>query len=516
MVTVNGPDVIGVLMILGALPSLYLVWVLWDIRYNVSVMWFTVAVAVFSLWVVTLGATLLVPSDRVVVGLLFFARIVGILSTLSLFFFVVEYTIGKTIPVRTILLFLVVPAITVGGLLLRPASFMTVQFGDRPYTLAFGQFGFVHIGYSLLLNVMSLTLLFRGYLVTSGKQRKQVTLILAWYVIAVVTVFMPIFSPLPNYVNPGIFGLLALLIGTTYSLRTYGLFTIVPLDKTDVFDAIEDAVVMLNMEGSVIDYNRRATEQFSLSARDLGQSVTTVLAAYPALQELIESEETAKTITKHTARGDRHFAATTSPFSYGRGMSGTILVLRDITPIKDREAELDLLRQVFSRVFRHNIRNELNLISGHLRDMQSQNDDEQVQRIRSATRATDRILDHTDKARQAEEVVGESHEILSWPFQKLVSDIVSNCRERYPDATIINTVDDVSILAIPGFEKAIEGGIENAVEHNPSPVVVELSSEVDDDTVTLVIEDDGVGIPETEIIPLTEEQETAISQSSGV
>lgn len=512
----HGPRTVGVLAVLASLPTLYLVRELWDIRYNISVMWFILTLAVFGLWVFTTGAALLVPNNRITAGLLYFARIAGIAATLSIFLFVLEYTTGRTVGVRTVAPFLVVPIVTVGALLVRPESFMTVQFDNGPYTLVFGQFGLVQVGYSLLLQVMNLTLLFRGYLVTSGKHRKQVMSIFGGYFVAVLSVFLPVVSPVPDYANPGVFGLLALLVAAGYSLKRFDLFTIGPLERRYVVDEIDDAVVMWNTERSVIDFNEVARERFGLAPRDIGHAATTVFSAYPALQELIEGEETTQTITRQTAGGEKHFAATATPFDRGRGPSGTILVLRNITPMKDREEELDMLRQVFLRVFRHNIRNELNVISGHLQSVQSQLDDDQLEQIRPASEAINRILNHSEKARQTGQLLGRSSETRSVSLQKLVSHTVSSRAEQYPDATITCDVDDVPVRVITGFENAIGGAVENSVEHNADSVVVELSSEVEDDTVTLIIEDNGTGIPDAEVNALTAERETALSHTSGV
>jgi sensor histidine kinase regulating citrate/malate metabolism len=363
---------------------------------------------------------------------------------------------------------------------------------------------------------MSLTLLLRSYLVTSGNQRKQVTLIFAWYAFAVVTVFVPVFTPVPNYINPGIFGLLILLVATTYSLRKFGLFTVNPQYKTHMFDEIGESVVILNAVGSVIDFNQPAAELLELDDHHLGQSATAVFAENPDLKEVIEGEVSKRTVTRQTETGQRYFAATTSPFTYGRELFGTILVLRDVTPIERQERELDVLRQVFARVFRHNMRNELNVIRGHVRNVQPEVGDDPAQELQVADRSVERLLDHSKKARQIEEIVGGGYENYPQSLSRLASEVVSDCRERYPDATIVDNVDDVSVTVVSRFGRAIENAIENAVEHNPDSVVVELGSEVHDDTVTLVVEDDGVGIPETEIQPLRDGRETDLSHISGV
>jgi signal transduction histidine kinase len=503
-------------MVLGSLPALSLIWRLWDLRNNVAVMWFTIGVAAFSLWVFLLGASLLAPSDAAVATSLYAARVVGIATTLSIFFFVLEYSMGRALSPRTVLPFLVVPVVTIGALVVRPASFMTVGFTPAPYTLTFGPFGFVHVGYSVLLHLMSLTLLLRSYLVTRGTQQRQVAFISWWYVIAFVTVFVPVFTPVPNYVNPGLFGLFALLGATTYSLRSFGLFTVAPLDAADILDAIEDPVVVLNMRDAVVDFNDPAAAHFGLDPGAIGAPASEAFAGYSTLAALLEGEETAETLTEQIREGTRYYAATTTPFSYGRDLSGTILVLRDVTVAKRRERQLDLLRQVFSRVFRHNVRNELNVVGGVVEDLTDGDATVSDRRRRAAADAIDRILEHTEKARQAERVICETQSVHSTPLRGLVEEALAACRARYPDATLVADVDDVPVSVIPGFATAVENAVENAVEHNPGSVTVRVTSRVADDAVTLVVADDGTGIADFETDPLQADSESPMEHGSGV
>lgn len=198
-------------------------------------------------------------------------------------------------------------------------------------------------------------------------------------------------------------------------------------------------------------------------------------------------------------------------------------IMRDISEAKAREKklrqqkrEITMLQQVFSRVFRHNIRNQLSVARGHITTVETQTDDKPVRRsLQAALESIERLLGHAEKTRKIERVIQSDPDHTVRSLRTLVSDGI----ESFPDnleVTIENAVDDVPVVVIDGFQTAIKNAVENAIQHNPSPVSVTITSELREQTVDLRIVDDGDGIPPHEITVLTEGEETALSHGSGV
>lgn len=185
--------------------------------------------------------------------------------------------------------------------------------------------------------------------------------------------------------------------------------------------------------------------------------------------------------------------------------------------LEDQRQELDLLRKVFSRVFRHNVRNELTVIKGNAEMITTTASNRSIGNAGEIImESTDRLINHTEKAQEVEEVVQERHETQTGSLQRIVSKAVTDFKTAYPDSQIIDNVDDVEIAAVIGIEKAFSNAVENALEHNESPVEVTISSEERENDVLVVIQDDGSGIPQSEQQVLDNETESALSHGSGV
>lgn len=175
----------------------------------------------------------------------------------------------------------------------------------------------------------------------------------------------------------------------------------------------------------------------------------------------------------------------------------------DITERKVREERL----RVLNRVLRHNFRNKLTIIGGHVELLEEQYDIEPAALGPIKTAVAD-LESLTERVRTNEAVLDAA---MDADTPVAVGDqltvVVDAFRDRYPAASI--TMDDVEgdvVVRSPGVIRAVEEAIENAIKHNESPEPrVEVSVEVDaDDWVTIAVADDGPGIPDDEIEVLTE------------
>lgn len=239
----------------------------------------------------------------------------------------------------------------------------------------------------------------------------------------------------------------------------------------------------------------------------------------PAGMELWRRDDTEaeREVTRVTADGDeRTFLFRTAMETTIGGEIEGYGVYTDITERIERERNLDMLKQVFSRVFRHNIRNELTVVNGHLGMVAEHPDEEIANYAQIALDATDRLLSHTEKARDIEKVVDRDQNMTRRSVHEIVSEAIAVQETDPEECTIRNAAADVAVDVVAGFETAVANAIENAIAHNPSPVSIEIRTEASDDTVDLYIVDDGVGISPAETAVLDAEQETSLAHGSGV
>jgi PAS domain S-box-containing protein len=201
--------------------------------------------------------------------------------------------------------------------------------------------------------------------------------------------------------------------------------------------------------------------------------------------------------------------------------SGTVrefvAIQTDITPLKERERQLNVL----SRVLRHNLRNEMNLILGKAQTIQESADGAIASDAAQIERVGERLLDLAETYREILDLIetsGARHRI------RLVDRIraeVRELREAHPNAEVevaFDCPEDVAAVAIPGIERAVGELLENAVVHSDrEPPEVELHVESTADHVRIRVADRGPGIPPTEWEILTGEHEIdPLSHGTGL
>jgi PAS domain S-box-containing protein len=192
-------------------------------------------------------------------------------------------------------------------------------------------------------------------------------------------------------------------------------------------------------------------------------------------------------------------------------------VLRDIGQHRRREENLELLKQVLSRVFRHNVRNELTIIQSRAQLLEQKVDDHLKSHTEKILAPAERLLGHSEKARLIQEIV-ETERLTEIDIARVVSDVVETARKRYPDATIhLDAAEGLSVEAHPHIERAVEELVQNAVEHAPASDRATVDVWFDDrDGTAVYVEDESGGLSEQEIAVLRRGRESDLEHGSGV
>jgi signal transduction histidine kinase len=181
-----------------------------------------------------------------------------------------------------------------------------------------------------------------------------------------------------------------------------------------------------------------------------------------------------------------------------------------------RLADLVKLLTMNQRILRHNLRNELAVVDGHLQNIERQvgTDDRDVE---VARRHLDELLATSERARRILDI-WESDKRRDLDVVDVVADAVERVRERYPDANVeLATSEDATVSAHPALGDAVYELLANAVEHND--VDVRVSATVRNppgSDVFVEVADTGPGVPENERRVLDQPVETTLSHASGL
>jgi PAS domain S-box-containing protein len=440
------------------------------------------------------------------------------------FMLTLEYTQRKRFPNRLFLLFLVVPALTqviawtnpMHGLLWGPGTVVDssgVLHADQ--RLWFG----VHAIYSFLLTIVSIGLLLRSFVRFEGLYRKQSAILL-------VGVLFPFTSSLvfttglvlPDYLNPTPAAFIAGAAIFGWGLYQYRLFEIVPIARLTAYDVMDEAVITVDERGAIADVNRAACDLFDLRDDTIDEPFADALEAFPAVVAAYREDTVTDTLAVEVDGGYRYLTLDRKPVTTGETRVGTVLVFKDVTELKRHENELELLKQVFGRVFRHDLSNDLNVIRARGELLASDAATAEAAHARTVVEKCDDIIETSKKARAIETIVSSDRRRHDVEVVSVVEGAAAWCRDRHPDAAIEVDAPPEAWARVDGkFELAIQGLIENGVVHNDGPDPwVRVSVTVESETVEITVADDDPGINPDEAEILETREISQLKHSSGL
>ena len=381
-----------------------------------------------------------------------------------------------------------------------------------------------HTVYNYLLTGLSLVL-FAGDAISNRGLRRRQSLALF------VSMLPPLFAnALFQFgATPDIDGTPAGLVASVYILA-WALFRadfldIVPAGRRRAIEQLSDPIVTLDADGRVVDCNRATYTLFGADRSALGRHYQRFFNSTPAVADAIASIGTGQTeLTLETNRSIHHFDISVTDIG-SKTAGGRLVVLRDVTTLREREQvlkeseqELELLRQVFERTLRHNVRNDINVIQGYAEQLRSQTNGERAALAEQIVKTSTELADASEKARTVGRIVDRQGTPTQLDLCSSVERLVDDLRKEFPAVTFtINAPDELYAYANPTVQIGIRNIIENAAEHNKgNEQAVSIALRRDGGDAVVVVEDNGPGLPADEIGVIRNEEETALYHGSGV
>lgn len=445
-------------------------------------------------------------------------RVLGIeLTVIGILLLGLSYT-GRDhlVSVRTVALLLVKPLVILGII---ASPLRTAVFATAPAATPLGYeiqptTGFLlHILYSYGVAGAGVGLL--GSLMVRSPSRYRLQSVALFIAVAVPFSMSILYRSgfLPFDMTPVSFGVSALLLMTgSFRLR---LLDTIPIARQRVIDVMDDPVVVLDENDRTVMSNDAATNQFG--GERLVGTPGAELFGDAALAELAVEGQTE--LARETNGKTRQYSVTCSEVGAHREAAvATVLVCRDVTDqrqrqreLRQRESELELLKDLQSRVLRHNLRNELNVIRTNAALLVDNDDppepyDELIEK-------TDRLIDWSQKARTVERLV-DVQDTGRYDLAVVVEPLLADARERYPEVTFESDLDPIEVVAVPQIEQAIGNLLDNAARYNTAvDPQVTVRAKLDDDHGCLYVTDNGPGIDEDVVSALGESDESMAVES---
>jgi PAS domain S-box-containing protein len=368
--------------------------------------------------------------------------------------------------------------------------------------------------------VVPAAVLARDGLAARGVHRKQALLLLVGWLVAFLGASDFLVSSavvwVPDVeVSPVAFLLGACIWGAV--LFRYQLFEIVPVGRTTAVETMPDAVVSLDPSGLVVDANPAARDLLDVAGDPTGTPVDEFFGDYPDLLDRYRGRDHVDTEVSVVVDGEtRHFSLTVTRIAAGGTTTGTLVMLRDVTDLKERERDLKVLKQVLSRVLRHNMRNDLNVIKGTAERIPDADRDELDALAADIVEVSDDLASTSANARRIERIIDQETGLVERDATATVERVVERLREEAPDATItVDAPPRAPVRAHADLGVAIENLVENAVVHARGDSTVAVTVEPSGRSVVVTVADDGPGIPDAELAAIRQSRETDLEHGSG-
>jgi signal transduction histidine kinase len=318
-----------------------------------------------------------------------------------------------------------------------------------------------------------------------------------------------------NHIVDGVTaGLLLSGVLLLFALRQYPVLTGFPkadyVARSRVVEALQEAVIVVDWDGHVLDANVTAEELFNRSTRAMID--TPVASIVDGIDGADLSPGSTGVTALRTAKGYRQFQFTVSAVEGDEGGDpvARAVVLRDVTDQQTREQRLSVL----NRVLRHNLRNKLDVILAHADHIAEGTHRRAIRESAADLASTSR------KARDAEALMTDSSDSPSpVDLVSVAREVATTAREEYPeDSVSVQGPDHLCIASQPTVvRRLVTELVENGIVHSSDPDRVEINVDrTADGTPRLRVTDDGPGIPDRERELLTGSGETQLEHGLGV
>lgn len=206
-------------------------------------------------------------------------------------------------------------------------------------------------------------------------------------------------------------------------------------------------------------------------------------------------------VERETADGLREFLYRGIPIRAGHVETDGLAIYTDLTEITRHERRL----QVMNRVLRHNLRNKVNVISGHTSRLLGTLEDPTAESIETAStveRALGELEQLTQEAAKIREIIEGGVEGMTIDCVPMIRRIAEEYRQRHPAADIgTDLPETMPIAADSRLRFAIGSLVDNAITHNPARnprVRVRVRESDAEGWACIHVEDDAPRIPADE------------------
>ncbi len=291
-----------------------------------------------------------------------------------------------------------------------------------------------------------------------------------------------------------------------------------------LFEDLSDPVVKFRLDDgqpTVVQANDAFVDVFGTTVDTVvGKPLNELIVPSDKQQEAVSfdqrtgsGETNAAIVERKTGDGKRTFAYRGVPYTTDYGFA----IYTDITDEVKQQKHLDVLH----RVLRHNLRNELTVVLGHIEPVIKGVDNPELKSSANTVKqAATRLTQLSEEAKTIERVLGETATTHPVELQPMVDDVVNECAGRFDSASISADVpSDIGVHADEKLQIVLRSLLDNAIRHNDAdnPRANVHTVIPNGTTVEIAVVDNGPGIPPVEQQIITDTTDiTPLTHGSGL
>jgi len=239
------------------------------------------------------------------------------------------------------------------------------------------------------------------------------------------------------------------------------------------------------------------------------------------IQQTIEhvmttSDTVSETFSYHRSDGEERILRITIKSTPTEDSATSVRgVINDITGQHEKQRQIN----VFDRVLRHNLRNDLNVIRGMAEMIESNASNKMAESSQRIIAKSNQLLKSATKQRDIMEVLREEPEQKTMIVESILQQVATVMRQKHPDAELtVDCPSEVTLEASDRLPQALNELVENGIIHNDCRTAeVQLTAEQCSNALHISVTDNCSPIPEMEQDVLVEPQErTPLYHGSGL
>ena len=298
------------------------------------------------------------------------------------------------------------------------------------------------------------------------------------------------------------------MVGVGYAAFRYEIFDTKVLARSRTIENMSEGYLLVDTEGEIIDVNQSAR---SLLAAEGSLTDMQITGLFSGIDEQTLSEtETVPSFeaSVETENETRMLEISSSNFTTKTGQRlGTLFVIRDITTRKKVQQQLEEQRNnldILNQVLRHDIRNDLQLVTSYGDLLTGHVDEEGAAHLDTLQESANHAVELTKTARDMADVMLSQEGTRQQDRVDLRNTLereLEKTKSGHPDAHVMveGSLPAVQVKANQMLDSVFRNLLSNAVQHNDKEIPeISVSAATHDERVVVRIADNGPGVPDAQ------------------